>query len=239
MHVKTAAKLLCVTVVPWLLLGSQPAAGQTKGSDEVERGKRLYKSLNCGLCHNVDSAGGCMGPPLGGVSQRRSAKYLTARLGENKEAEFVELVKHPELFPHPRFKPRDVSVLLAYLQTLGKVTSKPIDRHAVSKTVTDDAPAVALVGPGLSAASSREGRRLFSEMGCLACHSVNGAGGSLAPSLNGVGSRRQRRYIEAHISDPAGHFKSKKRTSKMTDPGLFPAEVRNITDFLLSLPPDQ
>ncbi len=213
----------------------QTSAGKNSETGAAAlRGKELYNSLNCVMCHSISSAGGCMGPPLGAVTKRRTDNYLRLRLGKSNEAQFVKLIKHDELFPHPRFASQDVSALIAYLHTLSATTPAAPMTHATPASVKPDDVAGGAVNP------SPEGRRLIVEMGCLSCHSISQQGGSLAPKLDGVGQRRSREYIESHIFNPDAHFKrisQGKQPTKMVNPGLFPQEVKSITEYLMSLPP--
>ena len=49
---------------------------------------------------------------------------------------------------------------------------------------------------------AERGKLLFQEQNCLACHRVQGRGGSLAPDLWEVGSRRDVEWILRHFKDP-------------------------------------
>jgi mono/diheme cytochrome c family protein len=222
----------------------QKPAAQAGLTGTAANGQQLYRKLNCAVCHSVNQAGGCMGPPLGGVTKRRSNEYLKLRLGAGEEEKFIALIGHPELFPHPRFDKEAVSSLVAYLRSLEAQTITAPASHKLTKTVSQKPPAnpVQTSEDAPGARSNPEGRRLFTQMGCLSCHSVGKTGGSVAPSLDGIGRRRTREYVEAHISNPDAHFQkefSGKRKSKMGSTGLFPEEVRSITEFVLSLPPSK
>lgn len=183
-----------------------------------------------------------MGPPLGGVTKRRSAKYLELRLSVNSEDEFIDLIKHPEIFPHPRFRKDDVALLLTYLRSLENKPLKQPASHKVGAQLISPHSSSQIVGEASQKlAGSPEGHRLFVQNSCISCHSVGGTGGSVAPSLDGIGARRTREYIRDHISNPAAHIQAQthgKRKSGMADPGLFPEEVDNLTEFVRSLPAD-
>lgn len=57
--------------------------------------------------------------------------------------------------------------------------------------------------PPLSAFASAKAERLLRErVSCLGCHSLNGEGGVLGPSLDGVRTRRDAAYIANIIADP-------------------------------------
>ena len=51
----------------------------------------------------------------------------------------------------------------------------------------------------MAGAADDRGTDLLKEKGCLQCHSIAGAGGSKAPSLDGVGKRLKKQAIEQQI----------------------------------------
>ena len=50
------------------------------------------------------------------------------------------------------------------------------------------------------------GSSLFSSDGCIACHTINGNGGTVGPSLSNIGSRRSLHWIKTQIINPSAHF---------------------------------
>jgi len=50
------------------------------------------------------------------------------------------------------------------------------------------------------------GSSLFSSEGCIACHTINGQGGSVGPDLSHVGSKRSLSWIKTQITNPSAHF---------------------------------
>ncbi len=50
------------------------------------------------------------------------------------------------------------------------------------------------------------GSSLFSSEGCIACHAVNGQGGSVGPDLSHVGSKRSLSWLKTQITNPDAHF---------------------------------
>jgi cytochrome c553 len=117
---------------------------------------------------------------------------------------------------------------------------------SVASTATfakDTRPCTKIVDPG---ASAREGRRLFLESGCMSCHAISGKGGTTAPDLSGIGSRRNKAFIEAQIRDPQAHPtlkiekgkkkpKTKTPKSKMVQADLFDDQIKSIADYLSTL----
>jgi ubiquinol-cytochrome c reductase cytochrome b subunit len=76
------------------------------------------------------------------------------------------------------------------------------------------------------------GARIFAANGCAACHSINGVGGSLAPSLNGVSQRHSRAWIAQHLEDP----KSQTPGTIMPQFDLSAQDRDLLLSYLLSLP---
>ncbi len=50
------------------------------------------------------------------------------------------------------------------------------------------------------------GSSLFSSEGCIACHAINGQGGSVGPDLSHVGSHRSLSWLKIQITHPSEHF---------------------------------
>ena len=50
------------------------------------------------------------------------------------------------------------------------------------------------------------GSSLFSSEGCIACHAVNGQGGSVGPDLSHVGSKRSLSWLKTQITNPDANF---------------------------------
>lgn len=59
---------------------------------------------------------------------------------------------------------------------------------------------------GASTVFAASGSSLFSSEGCIACHTINGNGGSVGPNLSHVGSSKSLSWIKTQISTPSAHF---------------------------------
>lgn len=51
-------------------------------------------------------------------------------------------------------------------------------------------------------ASSLKGESIYRREGCLACHEIFGNGASYGPSLDGVGSKRDRKWLISYLKSP-------------------------------------
>lgn len=89
------------------------------------------------------------------------------------------------------------------------------------------------------------GRSLYMANGCADCHYIE----SEAPEsgcldgepLDGIGSRRSRKFVEEHLADPEDHVRKNYKVfssepNMMPHPNLTREEVALITDYLFSLP---
>ncbi len=65
-----------------------------------------------------------------------------------------------------------------------------------------------LVMINASMAFAESGASIFSSDGCIACHTINGNGGSIGPNLSHIGSKRSLSWIKTQIKNPSAHFAS-------------------------------
>lgn len=80
--------------------------------------------------------------------------------------------------------------------------------------------------------SVAQGKALFAQYGCTACHRIHGEGGALGPDLSYEGdSRPDREWHYRHFRDP----KSVTSTSIMPKFPLKDQEIHDLTSFVLSL----
>ncbi len=79
-----------------------------------------------------------------------------------------------------------------------------------------------------------EALRLFNSLGCKGCHQFNGEGGSLAPQLDTIGSRKSREQIRVHLEAQA---KTKKTDFMPSYNTTSRRELELLSDFLYSHQP--
>lgn len=190
----------------FLMSSSRPQAGDTsaaliqvaKNADPTA-GAVLYGESFCATCHAVQNAagnlvGGDIGPELTRVGNKVKPAWLQAWI-ENPRTYNAHT-----LMPHYRFTPQQVAVLSGYL---------------LSKSDSDYGADVHL--STATKAQIAHGRRLVVELGCAACHTINGVKkpDNFAPDLSRVGSKPLAQliflpgmehtlptYIAAKIKDP-------------------------------------
>ncbi len=87
---------------------------------------------------------------------------------------------------------------------------------------------------------AKQGKTLISNMKCMECHSIGGAGGCLSPSLDGVSARRSRNYLTLRLSSGPGD--EDKFIKLLGHPELFPhprfprKQVDALVAYLTTLP---
>ncbi len=188
----------------------------------AQAGERIFFGKGtCSVCHTIHQAGG-RGPDLMGVS----ARAATRKPGMSGTAYLVESLVNPTAFVVPGYPPimppatrppvglnrTELLAVIAYLQSLGgQVTVREADlppagaEAPAGGTGPAPVPAVAAAAPpvlGGPAGDPAAGQAVFMARGCVACHAVGGAGGTLGPDLSTIGSRRDPAAIAAKVLNP-------------------------------------
>ena len=78
----------------------------------VIAGAQLYMSKNCGVCHNINGAGGKSGPPLNGVAKRRDRTWLEGHFNEPQK------FSPGSMMPPYKFERAEMDTMLAFMETL-------------------------------------------------------------------------------------------------------------------------
>lgn len=187
------------------------AAALTEG---VKRGKHLWEDNNCMGCHTLFGEGAYYAPELTKVFDRRGAAFITAQL------------KDPEaMFPGERkmtnyhFQDEEIADLVSFFEWCGKV-----DLNGFPARPTLGAPAARAASP-----TALQRPAIFSQL-CVACHALEGAGGTVGPALDGVGSRYDADYLTRRLRDPV----SVMANSKMPKLPLTDEQVSELVTFLSS-----
>ena len=81
---------------------------------------------------------------------------------------------------------------------------------------------------------ARVKRMLESRVACLGCHQIDGAGGRIGPSLDGLYARSNFAYVLGIIQDPSGLGPA----TTMPHQAMPPMEAERLAHFLLSLEPN-
>ena len=98
---------------PPFLAPLAPGAGAVPSTADLGQGRALVQQRGCVGCHVVEGQGGVMGPPLDGVTERRSAAFLMQQL-RNPRAN-----NPASLMPNLGLNDAEIGAIWAYLRTLG------------------------------------------------------------------------------------------------------------------------
>jgi len=137
--------------------GSRVVTGQDPYilTGEPLKGRDIFVSKGCLKCHSVWGIGGKLGPDLTRVGMGRSFLQIAGSLWSHSP-KMIELMEQRHL-PLPSLTPEQMRDLIAYLYYLNYFNE-----------------------PGDAA----QGQRLFSEKGCINCHSIGHMGGTVGPRLD-------------------------------------------------------
>lgn len=190
-------------------------SGEVTAEQLIAAGERVYNGAGgCTACHglgtrapNLLTSEGEMGPIGNRCADRQPGsdckEYLHASLID-PGAYVVE--GYAAIMPDVRrtLSDNQIWALVAFLQSQGgEVTVTAADIAADGSEAPTAAPSAsaAAAGAGTAPATDDPGQ-LISELGCLACHQLDGEGNAIGPSLDDVGARRDAAYIRESILDP-------------------------------------
>ncbi|MCL4321791.1 MAG: cytochrome c [Deltaproteobacteria bacterium] len=153
-------------------------------------GPKLFKEYYCIDCHTLGHQGGTVGPDLSYVGKTKSFSWIKAQilnpdshfiLGEKKEINGkIYLTRMPGF---AKTIPSSVVNKLA-----GYIKSFPYKRA------------------NLAYKKPPKGLLLFRADNCVACHRINGVGGTVGPNLSHIGKTKSLSWIETQIVAPSVHF---------------------------------
>lgn len=237
-----------VVITLMALLAVTTLAGESKPSSTKKyssTGKELLDKNGCLHCHYVKGEGGLLGPVLDGIKENRSEAYIIETLTNGTVRQFPDryypkgVLDPREYMRHVRVNPPEARKIARYLLSLPE-RDEDIEVKGHGESPDSQGPPGFHFVPQKPSVSSRAGLVLFKDSGCAACHSVAGIGGRIGPSLDGVGARRTRPFIETRISEGAivffGAQQYKPSQYKMPPADLSREEIEQLTDFLLTLP---
>jgi putative heme-binding domain-containing protein len=161
-----------------LLLFQQPALDLPNVSKNPHTGAAdvvLGKKYYGGLC------AGCHGPSGDGGKGTNLASAVLPRAQDDLALYRIIRYGLPDTeMPGHNRTPREIWQIAAYVRSLGRVATEQV--------------------PGSPA---RGAELVKGKAGCLQCHIVNGTGGHVGPSLDGIGRRRSATYLRIKLIEPA------------------------------------
>ncbi len=167
-----------------------------------------FQKAECSACHQLGRSS--KGPDLAKAVSEKTPEWLIAHF-TIPTAPVGDAPVDGAAVPEPKLTPQQ-------MQGLVKLATKR-DDNAVAAWADPPKKEVA-------------GAMLYQSRNCGFCHLVNGAGGKNAPSLNGVGSRRTREWVEGHFGDPRKFSPN----SQMPPYKFNPEELDQITSYVVGIP---
>ncbi|MHB1662014.1 MAG: c-type cytochrome [bacterium] len=187
-------------------------------------GRSLFASEGCINCHTVNGVGGTAGPNLSSIGSKESLAWIKEQISHPS--------RHFMLGTGFTQNNRTYVVIMPAFRVL---TSSKI--NALSEYLES------LKGKTLRQ-QQLTGEQLFVSKHCIACHTVNGVGGTAGPNLSSIGSKKSLAWIKEQIVYPAGHYISKNKVKikgkiyRVIMPDhlrMSPSKVDAIASYLKSL----
>ena len=188
-------------VMAGALLTPAPGEAQVQQEGDLGRGAEVY-GATCGRCHNPRS-------PV-----------------ERADREWTVIVNHMRTRAGlTGGASRDV---LAFLRATNGDPPREIgSSEGAAETVRLPANVVISTDP----ATVAEGLALVSSTGCVGCHVIDGGGGQIGPSLNGVVASKGALFVHQKVSDPSFDNAG----TLMPDLGLNAEQVVALIAYLATL----
>ena len=186
-------------------------------------GMSLFVSEGCITCHRINGIGGTAGPNLSNIGSKRSFTWIKEQISHPSRhfmlgTGFTQNNK-TYVVMMPSFQPippSKINALAEYLESLKGATKQ----------------------------QKLTGEQLFISEHCIACHTINGAGGTAGPNLSNIGSKKSLAWIKEQIMYPAGHYISHRKVKisgkiyyviMPAHPRMSPLKVNKIASYLKSL----
>jgi mono/diheme cytochrome c family protein len=182
-------------------------------------GERVYNGAGgCTACHGLGTRAPNLLADHGGKGPI-GARCGTTRAGMECKAYLYESMTKPSAFVVPGFEPimpdmrRQLSedqiwATVAFLESQGgevTVTAADVKSTTGSAGGAAAGPSGATAGAvagGPAMTATTDPRELYKEKMCIGCHQLDGAGGAVGPSFDGIGRRRSAEYLRRAILMP-------------------------------------
>jgi len=190
-----------------------------------EKGLKLFRKYNCGGCHELSGVAKTleMGPELTYVGSKKlyEIDFGKSTIERTLPAYLYAKLQTPRVFldnlrmPDYHFTPEERQALTTALLSL---TSEEVpEKYKVPKEAKSNYRPQGAFG------------RIVEKYSCLACHRIQGVGGTIAPDLSRVGSQFQRKWLEDYFKVPY----SRRPIVEERMPNLFmsAAEIKTVVDY--------
>jgi cytochrome c551/c552 len=180
---------------------------------DVEAGKQLFAEKKCVVCHQIGVYGGVVGPSLDHLSQYGSPILVAAAMWNHGPG--MEAMMQAKGVKRPTFTGSELTDLISYLES---VSPQPLG-----------GPLYVLPG------GAEEGRVIFTEKGCIECHSVQGVGGRVGPDLARRGLHWGLTEFAAAMWNKAPAMTAAMHTRGIDVPHLGAGEMADLVAYLYSV----
>ncbi len=181
---------------------------------DVDGGKRLFVEKRCITCHRAGGVGGVRGPDLDfRASQGQFVAPIQVAAAMWNHVPAMSEAMQASGITRPRFTAAELTDIIAYLESNSpKLPLAPL--HII---------------PGLAG----DGRRVFTEKGCIACHPAGGGG--LGPDLVERGAHRSLLAFAAAMWNKAPSMIQAMKERDISVPQLRPEEMTDLVGYLYSV----
>jgi mono/diheme cytochrome c family protein len=180
---------------------------------DVDVGRELFAVKKCVMCHQVEGAGGVIGPNLDYLSQYSSPMFVAAAIWRHGPA-MAETMRSLRI-QRPTFNGSEFRDLMAFF-----------------RSVTEQSPEGPMyVLPG----RADLGRELYESKACIRCHRVRGTGGQIGPALSGRGLEWSATDFMAALWNKAPSMQAAMRAAGMSIPELSAEEMADLVAYLYSV----
>ncbi len=182
----------------------------TVGYEPQGKFGKIVKDLSCLVCHRIKDKGADFAPELTYEGSRVKREWLEDFL---KSPDILR----PLLKQMPRFNMTDeeIKTVADYIKLV------LVDDDVLAREGLD----------GITGGNVEQGKKIYNEKGCQACHQIGDEGGAVGPNLSVAGDRLTPEYIYMHLKDP------QKWGSSNVAPnyGLDDGELKYLTNYLSDL----
>ena len=198
-------------------------------SESAERGKKHVLKLGCTGCHvipGITDSGRELAPSLEAIGSKTTSQFAFGQTSIEKTAANWMFVKtlRPRIFgqelvmPDYKLSPDETQAITVALvgQTRRDIPFSMI-KPATAPVMRD------MAGPFAAVADKYK---------CFVCHSIDGAGGTLAPDLTIEGSMVQRDWLTRYMADP--DVIRPFLAERMPKLNLSQTESQTVADYLFS-----
>lgn len=193
-------------VLTWNSLSQVNDTRTPEVTDAVVNGKRAFQEKNCNDCHTILGIGGYFAPELTKVADRwaGSEEILQKYLVDPKK------VMPGATMPNQGLTDQEAADIVVFFKWVAKVDTN------------NWPPEPMLAGSNLS-----DGQTLFSQKGCVRCHTI-GDIGTGKPDLTHIGSVRTMEWLAEWLENP----EAIKPNTPMPNPHLTEAEAHALAAYL-------